>query len=270
MGLTSDESRAIEALQAVGLTLNEARCLVALTKLDSGTAAEISEHSNVPRTRVYDLGERLGERGLVEISDGTPRRFRAVPIDLAMRTFERNFAAHLETAEDALRSIEKAGKASSASGVWSIEGRENVAQRSQYLLTRANEEVFGYVTEDAALCDECYRAGRSAIDRGVDVIVGSSSDAVSEEISRRLPGATIWHPFDDLAPLETRGATLTGLLMADRDVVLLSSISETATGREETAIWSDGADTELTLLVRRLVGASLDERTCDDDTEPTP
>ncbi|MFT4923715.1 MAG: sugar-specific transcriptional regulator TrmB, partial [Haloarculaceae archaeon] len=47
----SNQDEAIELLQELGLKEYEAKCFVALCRLPQGTAKDISEISDVPRTR---------------------------------------------------------------------------------------------------------------------------------------------------------------------------------------------------------------------------
>ena len=89
MSEPSDQSRAITLLQDLGLKEYEARAFVALSRCDSGTAKEISEISEVPRTRVYDAIRVLEQQGLVEVQQSTPKQFRAVTPDEAVRIIEQ-------------------------------------------------------------------------------------------------------------------------------------------------------------------------------------
>lgn len=54
-----------EALLSAGLTKNESKVYLALLKLGSATAAEITKGSGVHRVNVYDTLERLREKGLI-------------------------------------------------------------------------------------------------------------------------------------------------------------------------------------------------------------
>ena len=64
---------AIEVLQQLGLKEYEARCFVGLTRLTSGTAKQLSEQTEVPRTRVYDAIRMLEAQRLVEIQHSSPQ-----------------------------------------------------------------------------------------------------------------------------------------------------------------------------------------------------
>ena len=69
-GNTSDQARAIavEQLKALGLSTYAARTFVALVSLGEGTAPDVSEVADVPRTRVYDAADELRDRG--PVTDG--------------------------------------------------------------------------------------------------------------------------------------------------------------------------------------------------------
>jgi sugar-specific transcriptional regulator TrmB len=65
-------------LQQLGLTRNESRVYLALLKLGSATAVEITKLSHVHRVNVYDTLERLREKGLIStIFQGKKRIYEA-------------------------------------------------------------------------------------------------------------------------------------------------------------------------------------------------
>ncbi|MFB6299550.1 MAG: helix-turn-helix domain-containing protein [Halobacteriales archaeon] len=51
--------------------------------MPSGTARDISEQVDVPRTRVYEAMRALEEMGLIQIQHSTPQEFQAAPIQEA-------------------------------------------------------------------------------------------------------------------------------------------------------------------------------------------
>ena len=254
MSPRKNKPRAIDELQAVGLTEYEAKCFVALSQIPSGTATDISEIVDIPRTRIYDIAESLQDRGLVEIQKGTPREFRAVSTDVAMKRLQLSHKEHLDNAARALRQLTTPDVRDEASGVWRIEGEQKVAERGQ----------FGLFTEDAVFQDDCFRQAQSAIDRGVDVVLSSPDEDLRESLRARFPDATIWDPSLDWQTLEEFGAQVSRLVMADRHTVMLASLSKDDGDCAETAIWGEGSDSELVVLCRELVGAQLDEVDAED------
>lgn len=67
--------QAVQGLEHLGLKEYEAKSFVALTRLPSGTAEDISKISDVPRTRVYDAVRVLEAKGLVEVQHSNPSSF---------------------------------------------------------------------------------------------------------------------------------------------------------------------------------------------------
>ncbi len=57
-----DESDAIEALEELGLSNYEAKVFVALQRLGTGTARDIHQATDVPRSQVYGAAESLQEQ----------------------------------------------------------------------------------------------------------------------------------------------------------------------------------------------------------------
>ncbi|WP_415380591.1 TrmB family transcriptional regulator [Halosimplex sp. TS25] len=266
MGGAGDRRKAVEAFQKAGLTEYEAGCFVALSRFGAGTAKGVAEISDLPRTRVYDLAERLQDRGLVEIREGNPREFRAVDPDLAVEKLRREHSEHLESAAGALRAVATPQRSDSTSGPWRIEGQQDVIEREQFVAARAETELFGFFTSVASFDDDCFRQVQYAIDRGVSVVLGASDEDLRVDLRERFPDATVWSPSLDWQTLETDGSQLSRLVMADRSVVLLASLRENGGTLEETAVWGEGDDSELVIFCRNLLGVHLDEVT--DDGSP--
>jgi len=258
------QSEAIDRFQDVGLTEYEAKCFVALSQIPSGTAKDVSEIVDIPRTRIYDIAEGLRERGLVEIQDATPRRFRAVSTDVAVKRLQQRYHDNLDAAAEALRHTTVPDSEEETSGVWRIEGHQKVTERGEYISARAETELFGLFTEEAIFQDNCFRQTRNAISRGVKVVLSSPDENLREILRNRFPEATIWVPSLDWQTLEAQGSQVSRLVMADRDIVMLASISRDEDECEETAIWGEGPESELVVLCRELVGSQLNELDPDD------
>lgn len=104
----SNQDHAVELLKELGLKAYEAESFVALSRITDGTAQNISDISEVPRTRVYDAVTELESKGLVEIQHSNPQRFRAVSIDEAVETIQGEFDQRLESLRQYGSAIEPA------------------------------------------------------------------------------------------------------------------------------------------------------------------
>lgn len=68
----------IDLLQQLGLTEYESKTLATLFRLKETEAPEISRLAQVPKTRVYDVLERLTKKGLVIEIYGRPKTYRVI------------------------------------------------------------------------------------------------------------------------------------------------------------------------------------------------
>lgn len=71
----------VQLFQRLGLTEYESKTLNALLKLREGKAPELSRLAEVPKTRVYDVLEKLMEKNLVIEMRGRPKRYRIQETD---------------------------------------------------------------------------------------------------------------------------------------------------------------------------------------------
>ncbi|MBS3063111.1 MAG: TrmB family transcriptional regulator [Candidatus Diapherotrites archaeon] len=73
-----NEAEVNALLEQLGLTEYEAKTLTALFKLRESEAPEVSRIAQVPKTRVYDVLDRLTKRKLVIEIYGRPKKYRVV------------------------------------------------------------------------------------------------------------------------------------------------------------------------------------------------
>ena len=107
MATQTNHEQAVDLLEELGLKKYEAKAFVALTRHPRGrTAKEISDTSEVPRTRVYDAVRMLETKGLTEIQHSNPQRFRAVSIDEAIETLRREYDERVESLRQSLEGFD--------------------------------------------------------------------------------------------------------------------------------------------------------------------
>ena len=73
-----------ETLVQYGLTPNQSKVYLYLTKTGEKTASGISKNLNIPRTESYHLLNSLEQKGIIFSIFGKPTKFNAVPIDEAL------------------------------------------------------------------------------------------------------------------------------------------------------------------------------------------
>jgi sugar-specific transcriptional regulator TrmB len=227
------DHNAIEALQRLGLSNYEAQVFLALQKLGTGTAREIHETADVPRSQVYGAADALEERGLVEIQHSTPKRYRPVGLDAARAHLTAELERERERAFDYLETVhEDRDGDETREDVWTIRGQGPIDDRILELATRATDSLLYAADSPAFVSADFVDVLAEKARSDVAVTVVSENDAVRDLFADR--GVTV-------VPVEEGPTDFTGrVLLADDDVILLSVGGNERGGDPETAIWSAG------------------------------
>jgi sugar-specific transcriptional regulator TrmB len=241
-----NDDDAVDALKSLGLTTYEARVFVALQKLGAGTASEVAEIAEVPRSQVYGAAEDLEERGLVDVEQSNPTRYRPVGVEEARDRLYRQLRSESDSAFEYLEGVrsEYDTEDEESEAIWTVRGSTNVASRAAQLIASAEENVV-YGTEYVQRVGPSVRSALAdAVDAGVSVTVISENDevlAVAREVGARA--VAVGHQ-----PTPDMGADR--VVMADDDAVLVSVRGDD--GASETAFWS--RDTAFASMLSTLLG----------------
>lgn len=216
----------IEALERLGLPNYEARVFVALQKLGTGSAKDVSSVADVPQSQVYGAAESLEARGLLEIQHSTPKTYRPVTLGEAQdrlrerfeRTQERAFE-YLETVKD-----ERRDAVEPEAEVWRLTGSAAIDDRTAELAGDARRRIVYGTNDPISLSDSVGRRLEERAADGVRVVVLSDED----ETADRLSNASV------VPPAISSGAQSGRLLVVDDDTILMSVVED----EEEIAIWS--------------------------------
>ena len=97
-----------ESLIHYGLTPNQSKVYLYLTKTGEKTASGISKNLNIPRTESYHLLNSLEQKGIIFSIFGKPTRFNSVPIDDALTIIidnEKNRILDLELKKEKILTL---------------------------------------------------------------------------------------------------------------------------------------------------------------------
>jgi sugar-specific transcriptional regulator TrmB len=89
-----------ELLESLGLTEYESRTLSTLFRLQESEAPEISRFSQVPKTRVYDVLDKLVGRNLVIEIRGRPKRYRVLDARTVLSSLVENKKREIKAIEE--------------------------------------------------------------------------------------------------------------------------------------------------------------------------
>jgi DNA-binding transcriptional ArsR family regulator len=160
---------------------------------------------------------------------------------------------------DEFRSRFETGRGVDGRAAGVLEGREAVYDYARELADEAATELFLVYTTDELLDADCLPHATDALDRGVELYAGATSQETRAFFERRLPRATIWDPQRDWLYDRSHYPRLSRLIVADRETVVVGLWEETADGtRREVGLIGEGATDPLVVLVRELLGPRLD------------
>lgn len=240
---------AIEQLEQFGLSNYAAQTFVTLRALGSATAREVSNASEVPRTRVYDAVDELHNAGLVDIKQGSPKQFWAISAETTSQTFEHKLNQRIDSLQTALEEIEPIESRTEQSGVWTVNGHRPTTERVLEFFETAREEIV-YMTVEELLTEELITALAAAADRGVSIQLGGVSPAVEAQIEAEIPDVRI---FESLWNWSDSSAGR--LMMVDSEKTLVSAFvtpKSQSGSSSETAIWGHGETNSLVTVLRAI------------------
>jgi len=240
-----NEGDAVDALKSLGLTTYEARVFVALQKLGAATASEVADIADVPRSQVYGAAEDLEGRGLVDVEQSNPTRYRPVGVEEARERLYRQLRSESDAAFDYLESVrsEYSADEEESEAIWTVRGAANVSARATQLVASAEDSVV-YGTDHVQRLGPSVRdALAEAVDAGVSVTVISETEAVLE-VAREVGARAV---AVGQQPTPDMGAER--VVMADDDAVLVSVGGDDGS---ETAFWS--RDTAFATMLSSLLG----------------
>ena len=219
----------IEALESLGLSNYESRVFVALQKLGTGTAKDVSGVAEVPRSQVYGAAESLESRGLIEIQQSTPKSYRPVPLEEAKSRLVERFETNRERAFEYLDRVkdEQASSAEEREGVWRLTGAAAIEGRMRQLIESASDRIVVGFNEGVEFSPELQELLSERAGSGVFVVVvDEDPDSVPD-----IEGVLVHGIPHNLRDSKQAGR----LLIVDDDTVLMSVIDDEG---EETAVWS--------------------------------
>ena len=215
-----------------GLTEYETRVLSTLFGLGETQAPEISRHAQVPKTRVYDVLERLTKKGLLIEVSGRPKKYKALEPGKALDMLIEESKARLRTLEEKAVLI-KAGleapiEKKGSERVLKVREKNDFYRILVQEIDSAKKSVTGFSRDVAAnplLADAVKKAGA----RSVEVKIISSINKIANRKELEEGGIE----------LRTADHNLEAFVVDEKKVVLsLSDLSEEKTGYHFT-IWPE-------------------------------
>jgi len=222
---------AITALKRLGLSNYEARVFVALQELGSASARAISERSDVPRSQVYGAADDLVDRGLLEVTESSPKQYRPVSLSTARELLTERLEREREQAFDNLEELRTESSDQDGNhAVSTVRGQRPIDDRIVALVEAATESIGLVAPSTDSLTEQIEAALREQAKRGVAVTVVSGEESTAERFDDSEIRVVV---MDEDNPADFAGRAL----MVDDDTILLS-VATADDGVGEEAMWT--------------------------------
>ena len=158
-------SKTMDSLKTIGLNKYERNLWVALLSRGASTAGELSDISNVPRSRCYDVLESLADKGFVVVQPGKPIRYVTIqPKEAMIRAKKRIQEDAIELNEridrlvksDVIRELERLHKENikrirPEELTGALKGRYAMHQQMETMFKKAKKSIKLMTTQDGLI-----------------------------------------------------------------------------------------------------------------------
>ncbi len=195
-------NKTLDMLKTIGLNKYERNLWAALLSRGASTAGELSDISNVPRSRCYDVMESLESKGFIVIQPGKPMKYVALqPREALSRVKKRITEQAVETAEkierllksDAIKELDKLHKENikmirPEELTGALKGRYAMIQQMDTMIKNAKKSVNLVTTEGGLkeLVENHSNILKKASDSGVKIQIAAPFTKTTVDIAKDL------------------------------------------------------------------------------------
>jgi sugar-specific transcriptional regulator TrmB len=243
--------QAVEALRTLGLSNYEAQVFVALQQLGTGTAQDVTRVSEVPRSQVYGAADDLADRGLIELVESSPKRFRPVSLETARQQLRTRLERQQERAFENLEAVQDdRADQHDERHVSTIRGRQPIRDRMVEVVADADHQVVFAGATDAIVHDDLEAALGERAEAGLTVMLVTGDQALAERFADSDVRVAV-------SEASGSGGYAGRTLLVDRATVVLSvpTAEDHPEPFEEVALWT--VDTSIGRILARFVHAGM-------------
>ncbi|MCF7799255.1 hypothetical protein K9M74_05115 [Candidatus Woesearchaeota archaeon] len=226
----------IDKLKLFGLNSYESKIWVALLSRGVSSAGELSDISNVPRSRSYDVLESLEKKGFIVMKIGKPIKYLAVPPNEVLERVKQKVQEDANKQSKSLENLKESDVLNELSSLHnkgvelvepteltaSFRGRNKVYEQILLMLKEAEKEFVLVTTEDGLTrkIDFFARAFKKAHERGVYIRVAAPVAARDNEALQLInPYAEVRHINDMRARFAIADGQEIAFLLFDDDQI---------------------------------------------------
>ena len=232
----SDKTR--KALEKIGLTSYEIKAFSSLLKSSELTAADLSQKSGIPYSKIYEVLGTLEEKGWIGSDDSRPTKYfaksPATGLDTTKNELESQFKKNQNIILNELVPLYEKSGTSEKPDIWVLSGAFNIAAKILEMVESCTNEVMIALPEAGeGLVKQALPKLRLLHDKGVDITI-LTSDKMDKESLKAI---------SRVAPVKVKKGLFGGGIISDKRyvVILLGPEISGSDSTDTVAIWADHA-----------------------------
>ncbi|QGA80734.1 TrmB family transcriptional regulator [Candidatus Nanohalobium constans] len=245
----------LDKLEDIGLNMYERKIYSALLGRSVSTAGELSEMTNVPRSRAYDVLESLAEKGLVVIKSSSPMEYVSIPPEQAIENIKQQHKQELEDKLDDLENFKDSEAVDELESLYdqgvelvdpaemsgSLKGEHQINQHMGTMMKDAEESI-KVMTSEKGLNDLMENHSdllQEAKDQGINVqVLAPVTDQNQSSYEKMKDFAEVRHLGGMEEKLEGLDAPEGEFTIIDNDALTMSMTHDDVHSTQDTAFWS--------------------------------
>jgi len=183
----SDQAKRI--LRELGLTEYETRAYLSLLEKGVTTASRVSEHANVPYSKIYETLNSLERKGWVETKRGRPSRYYpkspSEALSAARMRLEDSVKSWEQTILNELQPLYEKREIREKPDIWILRGEFNTLAKLQEMLGKVKSTLMiAAPTPTKALVGAVVPILIRLQDRGVEILLMASRDMGKKNLEK--------------------------------------------------------------------------------------
>jgi len=175
----------LELLLNSGFNLYEAKILSALNEVPSSTAKDISQISEVPKNKVYEILEDLLRTEIIEVLPTKPKKYNSPNLKELIKnrlSSEAEKLKELEKQTDIL--LAETNEQEKIDSFWVTEGQHAMVGKIVKTMKKVKKESIGYI-DIWTVRDENLKAIKNGMKRGVKFYFLGNIDTKTRSIAKK-------------------------------------------------------------------------------------
>jgi Predicted transcriptional regulators len=242
----------LDKLEDIGLNMYERKIYSALLGRGVSTAGELSEMTNVPRSRAYDVLESLAEKGFAVIKSSQPMEYVSIPPEQAIENIKKQHQQELQEKIDRLDSFKESEAVDELESLYdqglelvdpadmsgSLKGSRQIQQHQGTMFQDAEENIRILTSEEGLkdLQENHQEALEEANEQGVNVQILAPVSEENYQHYQELQDVAETRNIEEDEEIHAPDGPLS---IIDDDSVTMSMTHQDVHSTQDSAFWTE-------------------------------